>query len=60
MPVPKRKTTHSKKKMRSAGKSLKKPGLSFCPKCMEPKLPHHLCESCGHYKGKQILKIEEE
>ena len=60
MPVPKRKTTHSKKKMRSAGKMVKKVNLSVCPNCMAPKLPHRICESCGYYRGKQILKIEEE
>jgi large subunit ribosomal protein L32 len=31
-----------------------------CPNCMEPMLPHHACPSCGQYKGREVVKIEEE
>ncbi len=34
-----------------------------CAKCSEPVRLHHLCESCGHYRGKdrtgQVKKAEE-
>jgi len=29
-----------------------------CSNCGELKLPHHVCPSCGHYKGREILKTE--
>ncbi|MBN1553095.1 50S ribosomal protein L32 [bacterium] len=60
MPVPKRSTTHSKKKMRSSTKRIIPRNLSVCPKCQSPKLPHRVCESCGYYGSKQVLQIEEE
>ncbi|GAA5922401.1 bL32 family ribosomal protein [Sporobolomyces koalae] len=45
--VPKRRTTHSAKRMRSANKHLKeKQNLVACPSCGAPKLSHHLCHSC--------------
>ncbi|GAA5870007.1 hypothetical protein JCM16303_001871 [Sporobolomyces ruberrimus] len=45
--VPKRRTTHSAKRMRSANKHLKeKQNLVACPSCGSPKLSHHLCHSC--------------
>ncbi|GAA5898941.1 mitochondrial 54S ribosomal protein bL32m MRPL32 [Sporobolomyces salmoneus] len=45
--VPKRRTTHSAKRMRSANKHLKeKQNLVACPGCGAPKLSHHLCHSC--------------
>ncbi|CAL1695917.1 unnamed protein product [Somion occarium] len=48
--VPKKKTSHSRKAMRSANKGLKdKQNLVACPACGTPKLAHHLCSSC--YSG---------
>ncbi|GAA5835204.1 hypothetical protein JCM11251_006643 [Rhodosporidiobolus azoricus] len=45
--VPKSKTTHSAKRMRSANKGLKeKQNLVSCPSCGAPKLAHHLCHNC--------------
>ncbi|GAA5887672.1 hypothetical protein JCM6882_001491 [Rhodosporidiobolus microsporus] len=45
--VPKSKTTHSAKRMRSANKGLKeKQNLVSCPSCGAPKLAHHLCHDC--------------
>ncbi|KAI0793470.1 ribosomal L32p protein family-domain-containing protein [Abortiporus biennis] len=45
--VPKKKTSHSRKAMRSANKGLKdKENLVHCPGCGAPKLAHHLCSNC--------------
>ncbi|ORY85394.1 hypothetical protein BCR35DRAFT_259858, partial [Leucosporidium creatinivorum] len=45
--VPKSKTTHSAKKMRSANKGLKeKHNVVSCPSCGTPKVAHHLCHEC--------------
>jgi large subunit ribosomal protein L32 len=38
--------------------SLKATGYQECPNCGELRLPHNLCPSCGHYKGREILKTE--
>ncbi|KAJ6604693.1 hypothetical protein DFH09DRAFT_1123521 [Mycena vulgaris] len=45
--VPKSKTSHSRKSMRSANKGLKdKNNIVSCPGCGTPKLAHHLCSQC--------------
>ncbi|GAA5850217.1 hypothetical protein JCM8547_001046 [Rhodosporidiobolus lusitaniae] len=45
--VPKSRTTHGAKRMRSANKGLKeKQNLVSCPSCGAPKLAHHLCHDC--------------
>ena len=55
MPLPKRKTSSSKKKMRRSHDHLTLPQLSPCPKCNELRLPHHACPSCGFYKGRLVI-----
>ncbi|OAG27802.1 50S ribosomal protein L32 [Thermodesulfatator autotrophicus] len=60
MAVPKRKSSRSRRGMRRAHKSLKAPAVSVCPKCKSPKLPHRICPSCGTYRGKVFLTMEEE
>ena len=44
---------------RRAHDHLQAPGLSLCPNCHEPKLPHRVCPRCGYYKGKQVIGVEE-
>ena len=53
MAVPKQKkgrgATHSR---RSANSN------SVCPQCGAPKLPHHVCPNCGHYKDREVIVTE--
>ncbi|CAG8510043.1 4173_t:CDS:1 [Funneliformis caledonium] len=45
--VPKKKTSHSKKRMRSANKGLKdKTNIVDCLGCGQKHLVHHLCHNC--------------
>ena len=30
-----------------------------CPQCGEVKLPHTICPSCGYYKGREVLVVED-
>jgi large subunit ribosomal protein L32 len=60
MAVPKKKTSKSRKNMRRAHDSLTAPTVSVCPQCKSPKLPHRACASCGTYKGKEVIKAEEQ
>lgn len=55
MAVPKRKTSPSRKGMRRAHDALSTPNTSECANCGEIKRPHHVCGSCGHYDGRNIL-----
>ena len=54
MAVPKRKTSKAKRdQRRSPNMKMKAPGLSICPQCHEPKLPHRVCTAERHFNGKQ-------
>ncbi|MBP6217236.1 MAG: 50S ribosomal protein L32 [Oligoflexales bacterium] len=55
MPVPKHRTSASKRDMRRSHHALKAPALSFCPACMEAKKPHCVCSACGQYRGRQVF-----
>jgi large subunit ribosomal protein L32 len=56
MAVPKKKTSKSRRDMRRSHHALPSISLSECSNCGSAKLPHHLCKSCGFYKGRQVLK----
>jgi len=34
------------------------PQMESCPQCHSLKLSHHVCLTCGTYKGEQILTIK--
>ncbi|KAJ1976992.1 hypothetical protein H4R34_003766 [Dimargaris verticillata] len=59
--VPKKKTTHSKKRMRSSNKALKdRRDIETCPACGRNKLHHHMCLYCYRdLKRSYRLKKEE-
>ncbi len=58
MAVPKKKTSKSKRDMRRSHDALSAPGVSVCPECKEPKMPHRVCGSCGSYKGRIVVETE--
>jgi len=46
--------------MRRANQKAEAPNVSVCPQCGEAKLPHHVCPSCGAYKGKTVIGTDED
>lgn len=60
MPVPKKKLSKSKKRMRRSHHALSVPGMSTCSQCGATCLPHRACSSCGHYRGRQVYQVEKE
>ena len=62
MPVPKRRTSASKRNMRRAAndKIASLPTPVACPKCGNAQLPHQVCRSCGYYKGREVLSVPSE
>lgn len=58
MAVPKRRVSKQRRDSRRANWKLAVPGMVVCPQCKEYKMPHRVCESCGYYKGKEIIKKE--
>ncbi|MEE8516440.1 MAG: 50S ribosomal protein L32 [Alphaproteobacteria bacterium] len=59
MAVPKRKVSTSRRNMRRAHHALKPASYVECPNCGELKRPHHICESCGHYKEREVVEMED-
>lgn len=60
MAVPKRKTSKARRdKRKSANMKMKALGLSICPQCHEPKLPHRVCPNCNYYNGKDVVESAE-
>jgi len=55
MPVPKRKTSKTRKRTRRAHHAIGKPNLRPCSNCGSYGLPHRVCSACGHYKGRLIV-----
>jgi large subunit ribosomal protein L32 len=56
--VPKRKTSKARQRSRSANWKLTTPGLAECPRCHQPKRPHHVCPNCGYYRGREVKEVE--
>lgn len=55
MPVPKRKTSKSRRDMRQSTKFIRPQAITSCTECNEPNLPHQICVSCGFYKGRKVV-----
>ncbi|MCS6951240.1 MAG: 50S ribosomal protein L32 [Bryobacterales bacterium] len=60
MANPKRRHSQRRTNNRRAHDALRAAGLTECPNCHEPKLPHRVCPHCGTYKGREVIEVEEE
>ncbi|RJQ53343.1 MAG: 50S ribosomal protein L32 [Nitrospiraceae bacterium] len=59
MPNPTSRHSKARRDKRRANWKIQLPGVSVCPECREPRLPHRVCMSCGSYNGKKILEVVE-
>jgi len=57
--VPKRKISKRRAGGRRSHLALSNPVLVTCPQCGAPTRPHHVCTSCGTYRGVQVVELEE-
>ena len=60
MAVPKRRTSRSRKGMRRSHHFITPTQVQYCPRCEQPILPHRVCSNCGHYQGREVVKMEGE
>jgi len=59
MAVPKRKTSKQRKHLRrSSVWKLDAPTLVKCSQCHQLTVPHRVCDNCGYYDGKAVIKKE--
>lgn len=54
-PVPKKRTSSSRRDSRRAHDALVPPTLVACPQCKSMKPPHVVCPECGTYDGRQVI-----
>lgn len=60
MAVPKKAKSKAKRDSRRAHHFLSAKNLVNCPNCGEAKELHRICPSCGFYKGKEVLPLDED
>ncbi|NKD46138.1 50S ribosomal protein L32 [Haematospirillum jordaniae] len=58
MAVPKKKTSKSRRNMRRSHDSVSAGAHNECSNCGEMRRPHHVCGSCGHYDGREVVASE--
>ena len=58
MAVPKQKISKSKRNMRRSHHALVPASYAECANCGELKRPHHVCESCGFYDGREVTEAD--
>lgn len=50
--------TRAHTRNRRSHHALTTPAVSTCGHCGAEARPHHMCLSCGYYKGRQVLDLE--
>lgn len=61
MAVPKKRTSSSRRdKRRAQHDKVSAPGLSPCPNCDELMVSHRVCPACGHYKGREVIAVDQD
>ena len=58
MPLPKKKRSPSRGRMKAANKALKAPAVTDCSHCGQPRQPHAVCPSCGYYRGRMVVYVQ--
>jgi len=59
MANPKRRISRTRRDKRRSHHSLAPAGMSLCTNCFEAKPPHQVCPHCGHYRGRQVVEVED-
>lgn len=58
MPLPSKRTSHSKQGKRRSHLALHRVTLTICPQCKAAIRPHMVCPECGYYRGRHVRTIE--
>ncbi len=57
--VPKTKVSRHRRGNRRRNQRLDAPTLVTCPNCGKLMRSHHVCKSCGMYRNRQVIVMEE-
>lgn len=58
VPLPKRRTSRARQGERRSHLNMEATVLVDCPQCHTPKLPHHVCPTCGTYEGREVIVMD--
>lgn len=59
-PLPKRKTSSTRRNKRRSHDKLAMSHLVVCPQCGGYTRAHHVCPNCGTYRGREVIAQQEE
>jgi len=59
MAVPKRKKSKMRKNQRKGHDKAELAQVQTCPSCGSSQQTHHVCPSCGMYKGRKVMTVAE-
>lgn len=57
MPVPARRHSKTRQRIRRSHHQLDKVNVTNCSHCQTEILPHVACPACGYYKGRVVLNV---
>ena len=58
--VPKTKVSRHRRGNRRQHQRLDAPTLVACSQCGQLMRAHHVCKSCGTYRGRQVIEMDEQ
>jgi large subunit ribosomal protein L32 len=58
--VPKTKVSRHRRGNRRQHQRLTAPTLVPCQQCGQLMRAHHVCKSCGSYRGRQVIEMDEQ
>jgi large subunit ribosomal protein L32 len=58
MALPKTRYSRARQGERRAHLAIKLPRLVECSQCHQLRLPHTICQNCGYYDGREVIKTE--
>lgn len=56
-PLPKRKYPKARQGKRRSHLRMQPSHIIGCPQCHNPRLAHHVCPTCGYYKGREAVPL---
>ena len=58
MPLPKRRHSNQRTRLRRTHYKLTVPEVGECPRCHSARQPYHVCPSCGFYNGRLVIDVQ--
>lgn len=59
MAHPKRKISKTRRDKRRTHYKIDTPQVGTCTNCAAPVAPHHVCGSCGYYRGQAVISKQD-